>query len=73
MPKSDKWGCLAAALIGVPVFLFLLGMDALGDCAPDASCRKGFLLMVLAPSSLVTLLVFGVVRRLARKRDMDPD
>lgn len=73
MPKSDKWGCLAAALVGVPVFLFFLGMDALGDCATDASCRKGFLLMVLVPSSMVTLLVFGDVRRLARKSNVDRD
>jgi hypothetical protein len=67
LPRSDKWSCLVAALVGGPVFLFLLGMDALGDCAPDTSCRKGFWLMVFAPSLLVTLLVFAGVRAIVRR------
>ena len=73
LAKSDKWGCLVAALVGVPLFVLLLGMDALGDCAPDTSCRKGFLLMVLVPSLLVTLLVFAAARALARRGDVDRD
>ena len=73
LPKSDKRGCIVAALVGFPLFLFLLGMDALGDCAPDTSCRKGFLLMALAPSLLVSLLVFAGVRTLARRGDSDND
>ena len=73
LPKSDRWGCLAAALVGIPVSLLLLGVDALGDCPPDTSCRKGFLLMVLAPSMLLTLLTFWTVRAVARRGNEGDD
>lgn len=46
------WG----ALVGVPVFLFLLGLDALGNCTPGSGCRHGFWLMVALPSLTVTAL-----------------
>jgi hypothetical protein len=66
LPRSERWGCLAGLLIGGSAFLFLLGLDALGDCAPDPSCRKGFLMMVLLPSSIVTALTFLTLRWLIR-------
>lgn len=72
LSSPEKWGCISAAAVGVPIFLFLLGADALGDCAPDTNCRKGFLLMVLIPSVIVTAVAFLVVRSLLgwlRKRD----
>lgn len=66
LPKDDKWGCLVAALIGFPVFVFLTMLDALGDCAPDPDCKKGFFSMVLVPSLIVTALVFGGVKAIVR-------
>jgi hypothetical protein len=51
---GGQWGCGIAALIGRPLFFFLMLMDALGDCAPDAGCHKGFLSMVLLPTVLIT-------------------
>ena len=45
LSRADKWGCVAASVVGLPIFAALLFVDALGDCAPDAPCRKGFLLM----------------------------
>lgn len=71
LPKSDKWGCIAAAFIGIPVFLFLLGLDALGDCAPDPDCHKGFFSMVLLPSAIVAAAAFAAIRALLRRRDSD--
>lgn len=58
--RNAKVGCLAGSLIGIPTGLFLLLVDALGDCAPDSPCRKGFLLHVLVPSSGIAVVV-GVV------------
>lgn len=71
LPKSDKWGCLMAAVLGVPVFLFLLGLDALGDCKPDTTCQKGFLMMVLMPSLIIAGVVFWSVRTIVRRRHDD--
>lgn len=67
-----KWGCIAAAMVGLPIFCFLLLRDALGDCAPDIPCGKGFLSQVLLPSSLSAivsgLLVFGVIKIIRRNQ-----
>lgn len=52
---ARKWGCFAAALIGLPVFAFLFLLDALGDCAPDLPCEKGFLSEVLLPTGGIAL------------------
>jgi len=41
--------------LGVPVFMFLLLADALGDCAPDTACKKGFLTQVLLPSVIIAI------------------
>jgi len=71
LPKSDKWGCIGGALVGVPVFLFLLGLDALGDCAPDPGCRHGFWLMVALPSLTVTALTFWMIRDWMKRRGRD--
>ena len=73
MPMSDggykggatvegRWGCIASAILGVPVFIFLLLADALGDCAPDTACKKGFLTQVLLPTAIVTIGVGLLVR-----------
>gem|GEM_PF-2619440 len=45
---EDRWGCIASAVLGVPVFMILLLVNALGDCAPDTACKKGFLTQVIA-------------------------
>ena len=68
LPTGDKWGCVTAALVGIPLFCFLLMLDALGDCAPDTSCRKGFLVMVLLPAILIAGIVFAGVRAIIRSR-----
>jgi hypothetical protein len=31
---GERWGCGVSALLGVACFIFLLSLDALGDCAP---------------------------------------
>lgn len=71
LPKSDKWGCVVGALLSIPVFLLLLGLDALGDCAPDPGCRKGFLLMVLLPSIVSAVAAFWLTRAVLRRRGID--
>ena len=71
LPKSNKWGCFVVGILGVPVFLFLLGLDALGDCAPELGCRKGFLSLVLLPSMAITGAVFWSARAFLRSRSKD--
>jgi hypothetical protein len=61
-----RWGCIASAMLGVPVFMFLLVVDALGDCVPDTACKKGFLTQVFIPTVLVTLGI-GLLLRWAVK------
>jgi len=72
MSRAAKWGVLAAAVVGLPTFAFLLMLDALGDCAPATACHKGFLLMVLAPTvaiaSGVGLLAWLLVSRFTPER-----
>jgi hypothetical protein len=66
---GEKWGCAVAALVAVPLFLFLLAVDAVGDCAPDSGCTKGFWTNVLLPSAMiVTLIFFGVRWAIGRAR-----
>jgi hypothetical protein len=68
---AAKWAVVVAAIVGLPVFALLLMLDALGDCEPATACHKGFLLMVLAPSGLISgtvgLLVWFIARRSARE------
>ena len=59
---EGRWGCIASALVGVPVFVFLLLADALGDCAPDTACKKGFLTQVLLPTAVIAIGVGLLVR-----------
>jgi hypothetical protein len=59
---ESRWGCIASAVIGVPVFMFLLGLDALGDCAPGPACKHGFLTRVLLPSVIIAVGVGLLVR-----------
>lgn len=59
---EGRWGCIASAILGVPVFMFLLLADALGDCAPDTACKKGFLTQVLLPTAIVAIGVGLLVR-----------
>jgi hypothetical protein len=72
---GSKWGCGAAGVIGVPLFCFLVLIDALGDCAPDTACKKGFLPFVVTPTVLTAAVLFFVVRlivnRLSRLRADD--
>lgn len=71
---EGRWGCIASALLGVPVFMFLLLVDALGDCAPDTACKKGFLTQVLLPATVIAIGV-GLLVRWAIKtaRQNNPD
>jgi hypothetical protein len=66
--RGGKWGCAAAAIVGAPIFFFLMLVDALGDCAPDAPCGKGFWEHVLAPSALIALAVGLGVRWIVNSR-----
>ena len=59
---EGRWGCIASAILGVPVFMFLLLADALGDCAPDTACKKGFFAQVLLPTALIAIGVGFLVR-----------
>lgn len=67
LPKEDKWGCIIAALIGIPLCLFLLSLDALGDCAPGSDCNKGIWLQVALPALVTVALIFWGVRTFLRR------
>ena len=70
--RAGKWGCFATALVGAPLFMFLLIGDALGDCEPDTSCKHGFVSQVLLPTLVVAAVVgFAVWAAVnaARKND----
>lgn len=71
---ESRWGCIASAVVGALAFMFLLLADALGDCAPDTACKKGFLTQVLLPTVVIAigvgLLVRGVVKT-ARRNNPD--
>jgi len=54
---ASKWGCFTSALVGMPLFAFLLIGDALGDCVPDTPCKHGFLSQVLVPTLAVAAVV----------------
>jgi hypothetical protein len=62
LAAGEKWGCGAALLVGIPVLLFLIALDALGDCAPDSGCTHGLWTHALLPSVVVAALVFFGVR-----------
>ena len=63
---ETKWGCAASAIVGAPLFAFLLLADALGDCVPDTDCKHGFFSQVLMPSVVIAtsmgFLVWTAVR-----------
>jgi len=62
MTVEGRWGCIASAALGVPVFVVLLLVDALGDCVPGAACSKGLLTRVLLPSVAIAIGVGLLVR-----------
>jgi hypothetical protein len=66
--SGGRWGCGLAAIIGAPLFFFLLLADALGDCAPDTVCHKGFLSMVVLPTILIAAPVGLLTRWLVNRR-----
>ncbi len=70
---EGRWGCAAAVVAGLPVFVFLLLGETLGDCVPEAPCRKSFPLFVLLPSGLVALAAVLLIRQLvaALRRNRD--
>jgi hypothetical protein len=68
LSRADRWGCATAVIVGLLVFVPLLFVDAMGDCAPDVPCRKGFLLMVLLPSFVIALIAGLLARFIASKR-----
>lgn len=59
---EGRWGCIAATLVTVPAFMFLLLIDAMGDCVPDIECKKGFLTQVLLPSAVIAICVGLLIR-----------
>ncbi|MEO5773250.1 MAG: hypothetical protein ABIQ32_03915 [Sphingomicrobium sp.] len=67
--KGGKWGCALAALVAVPIGIFLMIVDALGDCAPDVPCGKGFWVHVALPTIVIAILVGLPVRWLLNRRN----
>jgi hypothetical protein len=59
---GSKWGCGVAAFVTAPLFFIFMIADALGDCAPDAECKKGFVQFVLLPSVVIALGLFFAIR-----------
>ncbi|MFZ3485744.1 hypothetical protein [Sphingomonas sp. 3-13AW] len=54
--------------------MFLLILDALGDCVPDTACKNGFLTQVLLPSAVIAIGVGFLVRwavKTARRNNRD--
>ena len=66
---GGKWGCAAAAIIGVPVGFFLMLVDALGDCMPDISCSKGFWTHAALPTLIIAVIVGLPVRWLVNRQN----
>jgi len=66
--RGGKWGCAVAALIGGPLFLFLMLIDSLGDCPPDVDCGKGVWTHVVLPTMLVTIPVGLIIRWVVNRR-----
>ena len=68
-------GCLAAALVGVPLFGFVFLASALGDCIPDAPCNHDLNLWLLGGAILITAatgkVVSAIVRAVRRNRPSD--
>lgn len=54
---GGKWGCVASVIATLPIFILLLIVDALGDCAPDIQCGKGVWTHVFLSSTLVAIVV----------------
>jgi hypothetical protein len=59
---GGKWGCAFAALVGVPLFSFLIIVQALGDCSPDVEYHSGFWAYVVLPTIAAALPVGLAVR-----------
>jgi hypothetical protein len=64
LDAGERWGCGVAGLVGAASLVFLLSLDALGDCAPDSGCSKGFWTNVLLPTVAITAIAFFMVRAL---------
>lgn len=67
------WACIAGALVGTPVFMFLLLAHTLGDCMPDEDCKPSALIYVVLPSlmagfaaALTTWWAVKMIRRNGR-------
>jgi len=67
MTAGGIWGCAAAALIGAPLFMFLLIVNTLGDCAPGEQCHPSALLHVVIPTAIVALVVGLGVREVVNR------
>ena len=65
--SGGKWGCAVAVLVGAPLFVFLLIVDALGDCVPDTACKNGFLTFVATPTIFVGAVLFFAVRSIVNR------
>jgi len=65
--RGGRLGCSVAAIVGTPLFAFLLLADSLGDCDPGTDCHQGFLLHVLLPSVLIASAAGLVVRILVNR------
>lgn len=59
-------GCLAAAVVGVPGFGFVLLASSLGDCFPNTPCDRGLNLWLFILATLITTAAGLAVRWLVR-------
>lgn len=69
---GGKVGCAAAALVGIPIFVFLLLAAALGDCVQGEPCHTQSMLFVFlvpaAMAAMVGLAVRWLINRVAARR-----
>jgi hypothetical protein len=64
-----KWGCAAAALVGIPLFSITILISALGDCVPDTPCNHKLIWWLIVPAIIIAtgvgvrMLINWIMRR----------
>ncbi len=70
---GGKVGCVAAALVGIPIFIVLLMVAAMGDCISGEPCPSTSMLLIVLPpaavAGMVGLAVRWLINRLVARRD----